>query len=334
MEAFKLAQLASAYGQSLLAYKIDGAPKPFSATFVVSNRCNIQCSYCNFPKMDPTELGLETIDIIFSRLEKMGVKRLSLMGGEPLLRKDFLKIIELAKSHKFYISINTNLLLYEKFKEKLDDVDYFFTSLDGNLEKHNANRGSQNYERIIEAIRSIVSKGKKIVAICVVTEPDIAMADYLIDLAKREKFMIHFQPECYDTEIVLRSAPSDAKEEEIRKFWRYLLEKKKDKAPISTSEGYLKYISAWNNYTISSYVDPAEKCAAGRGFLFVDAQGYAYPCGYTKGKMDGISLINEDWNVKFDKYTPCTKCIVGPMLEFNLAFQKPVASLANAWKNI
>ena len=43
-----------AYGSSLLAYMVDGAPRPFSATFAVTNRCNLRCEYCNCPFIDPT----------------------------------------------------------------------------------------------------------------------------------------------------------------------------------------------------------------------------------------------------------------------------------------
>ena len=334
MELFKMAQIANAYGQSLVSFGIDAAPRPFSASFAVSNRCNIHCSYCNFPNMDPTELSLADVKTIFVRLKKMGVKRVNLMGGEPLLRRDFLEIVDLAKERDFFISMNTNLLVYEKYKDKLDHIDYFFTSLDGNAESHIANRGKQSYDKILSAIRDIVIRKKKLIAICVVTDPDIAIAEYLLDLADKEKILIHFQPECYDTEIVQRSAPNKIESQRIRGFWNYLANRKKKGAPISTSLEYIKYIIEWNDYSISSYYDKQEKCGAGRGYIFIDAAGVAFPCGYTKGKMEGISLLTRDWNTQFDKLTPCTKCIVGPMLEFNLLFKKPVSSVINALANL
>jgi MoaA/NifB/PqqE/SkfB family radical SAM enzyme len=340
MEAFKLFQLSIAYSQSLLAFTIDGPPRTFSASFAVSNRCNIHCSYCNFPNMSLSELSLDQIEVVFSKLKKMGVKRLGLLGGEPLLRKDILQIIALARKFDFFISLNTNLLLYDKYKDKLGEVDYFYTSLDGTPEKHIANRGAQNYEKIIAAIRDIVRKGKKVVGICVVTEPDFISADYLINLAETEKFSIHFQPECYtddpgnNSEVARKSPSSQMKSDDIRDFWLYLLRRKRGGASISSSSLYLKYITEWKNYSVSSYFDEKQKCGAGRSFLFVDAQGYAFPCAYTKGKTPGVNLLTDDWHEKFNKKTPCTTCVVGPMLEFNLLFQKPVVSVLNALRNI
>ncbi len=53
--------LGYAYGSSLLAYMIDGAPRPFSATWAVTNRCNLRCSYCNCPFIDPSHLDLTRV---------------------------------------------------------------------------------------------------------------------------------------------------------------------------------------------------------------------------------------------------------------------------------
>ena len=77
-----------AYGTSLLSYMVDGAPRPFSATFAVTNRCNLRCEYCNCPYIDPSHLGLSEIGVLFERLRTMGVRRLGLAGGEPMLRAD------------------------------------------------------------------------------------------------------------------------------------------------------------------------------------------------------------------------------------------------------
>ena len=68
--ADKLA-LGYAYGTSLLAYMVDGPPRPFSATFAVTNRCNLRCSYCNCPLIDPTNLDLPRIEVLFDRLREM-----------------------------------------------------------------------------------------------------------------------------------------------------------------------------------------------------------------------------------------------------------------------
>ncbi len=73
---------------------------------------------------------------------------------------------------------------------------------------------------------------------------------------------------------------------------------------------------------------------AGSGFISIDPSGIAYPCIFTKGKTEGINLMENDWVEKFDKKTACTKCIVGPLLEYNLLFHKPVSAVADALTKI
>jgi len=334
MKAYKLLQMGAAYAQSLSSFHLNGKPRPFSASFAVTNKCNLRCAYCDLPNIKAPELSLDQIDVLFKKLRKMGVLRLGLFGGEPLVRKDIGEIVKLAKKHGFFISLNSNMLLYERFKDVLDPVDYFFVSIDGTPEKHIANRGNQKFEVILDSVRDIVSRKKKVTAICVVTDSDKATADYLIDLAIREKMDVHFQPECYDSECAGRTAPDDLEQEATRQFWLYLLERKKQGAPITSSKGYLEYISKWHNYKETSVYDPQHKCMAGSGFLSIDPSGIAYPCIFTKGNFEGIDLMKYEWEDKFDGTTPCTKCIVGPLLEYNLLFHKPISATLEALSKI
>lgn len=334
MQLSNVVELGLAYAQSLWAYHRNAEPHPFSASFAVTNKCNLQCAYCNCPNLNTPELSLSQIETLFDKLKKMGVIRLGLLGGEPLVRKDIGEVVEMAKQKGFFVSMNTNLLLYRKYASVLSGVDYYFTSLDGSAEKHIANRGNHSYEKIIEAIRMIVANGKKVTAICVVTDPDFESADYLVDLAIKEKIDIHFQPECYDAENTKRSAPSEMENEAMRKYWQYVIKLKTNGSPITSSNAYLNYLVKWSNYKQTALFDPAAKCAAGRGFLFVDSSGFTFPCPYTKGQVEGVNLLEEDWAKGFNPNTPCTKCIVGPMLEFNLLFEKPFQALSGAINKI
>src|SRR5580765_6046129 len=129
-----------AYGSSLLAYMVDGPPRPFSATFAVTNRCNLRCEYCNCPFIDPTHLDLTQIAVLFERLREMGIRRLGLAGGEPMMRPDLGDIVALAKQHRFFVTVNSNLTLYDLHPERLADADLVYTSLDVDPAAHVAAR--------------------------------------------------------------------------------------------------------------------------------------------------------------------------------------------------
>src|SRR5262249_14653789 len=141
--------LGYSYATSLLAYMVDGAPRPFSATFVVTNRCNLRCSYCNCPYIDPTNLDLAKIDTLFRRLREMGVGRLGLAGGEPMVRADLGDIIDLAKDRGFWVSVNSNLTLYDRHPERLARADLVYTSLDGDADAHVAARGEHAHDGVL-----------------------------------------------------------------------------------------------------------------------------------------------------------------------------------------
>jgi MoaA/NifB/PqqE/SkfB family radical SAM enzyme len=316
--------MAVAFGRSLFSWYVDGTPRPFSASFAVTNRCNLRCSYCNTPFLDPTDLPLAKVELLFDRLASFGVKRLGLAGGEPMVRKDIGDIVALAKARRFYVTMNTNLVLFEKNRARLRDVDLFFTSLDGDREHHEAARGRGAHEGVLESVAQIVAEGRPVVAICVVTEHSIGQVDHLLDAAEAGGFQVHFQPQCTDTAIVRGGLSPEMTTERLRGFWGDLLARKRAGRPVASSVPYLETLSGWDDFTRSAVLDPSARCAASRGFLYVDPAGHAYPCAYTKGMAPPVDMLGDRWREAVGRETPCTRCSVGPYLEFNLLYQRPV----------
>lgn len=323
------ASLAVAFARSWFSWYVDGAPRPISASFAVTNRCTLRCSYCNTPFLDPSHLSLEQIELLFDRLKSCGIRRLGLAGGEPLVRKDIGAIVDAAKQRNFFVTMNSHLLLYEKRAAQLRGVDLFFTSLDGDRAAHEAVRGKGSYDGVLEAIASLVASNRPVVAICVVTEHSLDQAEHLLDTGEKMGFRVHFQPRCTDTEIVRGRPPEELTNARLRALWTRLIEAKQDGRPVASSMSYLRTQAGWRDFEMSAIADPKSRCAASRGFLYVDPHGRAYPCAFTKGKVEPVDLLGDDWRNALGQKTPCSRCNVGPHLEFNLLYQKPFrASLA------
>jgi MoaA/NifB/PqqE/SkfB family radical SAM enzyme len=318
--------LGYAYGTSLLAYMIDGPPRPFSATFAVTNRCNLRCTYCNCPFIDPTSLDLARIAILFDRLKSMGIRRLGLAGGEPMMRKDVGTIIAMAKQRGFFVSVNSNLTLFDRHPERLALADLVYTSLDGDEASHLAARGEGSHAGVMAGIRQLVGDGKPVIAICVVTEHSLTQTETLLRQAEAIGFRLHFQPQCTETDIVRGAVSPTIGNERFRDFWRGVLVEKRKGRPIVSSTPYLEYLAQWKDFSVSAHHEADTRCPAGRGYLYIDPQGRAYPCAYTQGKTTSVDLLLDDWRTAWDREVPCTRCIVGPMLEFNLLFQRPLAA--------
>jgi radical SAM protein with 4Fe4S-binding SPASM domain len=86
-----------------------------------------------------------------------------LIGGEPLLHNDFIRIIKYIKAQipDSFIDTNTNGTLLNKCSDELIDsgIDAVYISLDGsNSEINNAIRGSNNFEKVTKNIINLVQK--------------------------------------------------------------------------------------------------------------------------------------------------------------------------------
>lgn len=100
--------------------------RPFLVVFNVTRRCNSFCPMCSIwktPSKLKDELTLEEIEIIFKDLKSYGIKHVFLQGGEPLLRKDIIQIIELLIGYGLNPTLITNgLLLNEKIANRIAEL--------------------------------------------------------------------------------------------------------------------------------------------------------------------------------------------------------------------
>ena len=78
-------------------------------------RCNIDCHYCFQYNNDLPGMDIETAKSSVDWLKSIGCRVISLMGGEPLVRKDFvLEIIRYGAENGFFMYLPTNGYLMDK----------------------------------------------------------------------------------------------------------------------------------------------------------------------------------------------------------------------------
>src|SRR3954463_8925019 len=76
--------------------------RPFSCLIQVTNRCNMQCSFCDFwPNAAPKreELTLADFQRIADELRELGCFLVSIEGGEPFIRQDLTEIVRAFAKH-------------------------------------------------------------------------------------------------------------------------------------------------------------------------------------------------------------------------------------------
>lgn len=317
---------SGAFSRSLYSYYTDGSPRPFSASVAITNHCNLRCDYCAAPFLESGGLTLEKLELLFDRLFAIGVRRLGLFGGEPLVRKDCEAIAGRAKARGFYVSINSNLQLYPRFPGVFDHVDITMTSIDGHRELHEDGRGKGSFEGVVEAVTDLRRRGKKVVAICVVRDEALGRLDEALEVAASLGIDVHFQPRSVDGKRARGALTETIDNEQRRAAWAHLLARKEAGAPVASSRFYLEHMVRWRDFAQTAIRDPEQRCAAGHGFMFVDPHGNAYPCGFIEGQVASVDMLADDWEtLRFPK-PPCTSCAVGPYVEFNQLFRHPLTA--------
>ena len=91
----------------------------------ITNRCNVKCFYCHHDGIIPQryEMTPDEISRVTKVAANIGVQKIRLSGGEPLIRKDITEIVEkIAKIGFKDIAITTNGTLLGKYAEELKDA--------------------------------------------------------------------------------------------------------------------------------------------------------------------------------------------------------------------
>lgn len=88
----------------------------------ITNRCNVNCFYCHHDGILPQkyEMTPEEIHRIAQVARNIGVRKIRLSGGEPLIRDDIVEIVSKIASIGFKdVSITTNGTFLDKYADSL-----------------------------------------------------------------------------------------------------------------------------------------------------------------------------------------------------------------------
>src|SRR5208337_1671874 len=135
----------------------------------VTRRCNLKCVHCYSHSDDrdyPDELSFKEGISLIDDLAEFGSPVVLFSGGEPLIRRDILDLIEHAVTRKMRAVLSTNgTLITSAVASKLKKIglSYVGISLDGLESVHDAFRGIRGtFARVMTAIRNCQEAGLKV----------------------------------------------------------------------------------------------------------------------------------------------------------------------------
>lgn len=264
---------------------------PFVSPTVLSidttSKCNSRCIYCIWWKEKSekeTPPTLDDIAALCASSVKLGVERVSLSGGEPLLRNDIEQIISIL-SKEFSVTLITNgMLLSQKKLDALINagLSTIVLSYDSfHPETYKKIRGVDHSfpEKALKVIENSMEKSNLIFSVnCVVTRYNI---DHLEEHARRvlDRFKksasVNFQ--AYDIKYGKTQDILPSKEmfplltEQIDK----LIKLKQQGYLILNSNEYLRNIP---DYLMGSNSNSRCKCASGFKTVSIDSEMNLHPC--------------------------------------------------------
>ena len=136
----------------------------------LTDSCNFRCSYCmpeeNFLSMHNVRLMQpDEIEAIAAKFIQLGIKKIRLTGGEPMVRREFPEIVARLAKYPIELTMTTNGVFAHKFIHLMQDVGIknLNISLDSLQPEifHKLTKRNQ-FKRVWENILLLLSNGFKI----------------------------------------------------------------------------------------------------------------------------------------------------------------------------
>ncbi|MCX6758949.1 MAG: radical SAM protein [Candidatus Nealsonbacteria bacterium] len=260
-------------------------PKSFHLQWHMTERCNLRCKHCY---QDPAFLKEEVtfqalVDILedfISQIKKWKlpkeVVRISLTGGEPLIRKDFFDFLEKCYQNRsfFQYGILTNgTFLDEKNIKKLKDleVDYVQISLEGMEEINDYIRGKGVFKKAIKAVKLLKNAGINTNFSITVSKVNLKEVPEVINLSRELEVGLGIR-RCIPLGSGKKMKKFLLEPKEVRALWHYILKAKQNfwrPIGLGCEDGML--LQDFPQYQAGS-------CSAGYMSFSVLPNGDVYPC--------------------------------------------------------
>ncbi|MBW8001048.1 MAG: radical SAM protein [Planctomycetes bacterium] len=264
---------------------------PCSTYIAVTENCPYKCPHCSYGSHVSGELDTEqTLDII-KQLKDLGTVIIGFTGGEPLLRKDIVQLVEAANDEASSVLFTTGFNLDENLCKKFADAHLGCLTIgieSQNADIHDEVRGSKgSFEQAVKSIKMSLDAGLYTAISTVGTREKFVdgTLEQLAILATENgvhEFRI-LEPiptgsmQGQDDEIL---TPQESKQlADFHKNWNA-----KRKGPAVACFAYLES-------------DEMFGCGAGFHHLYIDAAGNVCPCDLTPLSFGNVTQqpLTEIW---------------------------------------
>ncbi len=289
----------------------------------VTGRCNLLCNHCyaydkyewrNKNGPNRTDMPLDECKKTLSKIKDMGFHLVNMLGGEPLIRRDLVDIVEFARKLNIQVTITTNgLLLNEGLIERFIDLEVkqIAISFEGTTaSSHDLIRGNGTFEKARKNLaflcERVMERGADILI-----GPSFTITRSGLDDVKNY-FLFALDNSCNGLNIGIVTEEGRAveffdelecSEEDIVDELENMMQTVSDRMPrdftlqMNVKPKLRRYLS--ERYGIPVLGEPfGDLCPAGDGSILVENDGVTTPCGLLNKKSKNERAVMEG------QYTP------------------------------
>lgn len=296
---------AGATGMGCIGY-------PAHPAWEVTSACNLNCLHCHVEQGSSKgdDLTTEEAKKFIDELRKVKEFRtLVYTGGEPLVRPDIFELLEYSYKSGFVNIIATNgTLITDDVASKLKKagVAAVAVGLDASKEDlHNKIRGENAFNPAMQGIKAVKKAGIPLQINTTAMEYNFSDIENLIELAdgKNATIMLMYQLIPVGKANSIRNAVLDSNQNE--RLAKLIEKKQRDVSVIVepvASPQYWAYLLKKRGLTGTIWRKLAEQvfhgCAAGRGFVYIKANGDVWPCPFIEVNAGNVreTSFSKIWN--------------------------------------
>jgi MoaA/NifB/PqqE/SkfB family radical SAM enzyme len=289
---------------------------PLIVGWAVTHACNRACSYCARFKRDEREMTKDEALRLVDEMAAGGVRRMTLTGGEPLMRKDLGEIIHRAVDRGIAVKVNSNGGLVANRLADLAPIAALTLSVDGPAPVHDALRGPGAFDEAIEAAEAARQARIPLSFAAVINARNITSLNFILDLAGKHQARALFQPPTLHRLGSHEANPEVPDVAAYRNVIQRLIHMKQqgDRRIANTIPG-LRHLAHWP--------DPIPiACAGGWISCRIEPGGDVFHCSRCRKIPSPANALKIGFRRAFESLGPmaCPDCWCAGRVELNLAW--------------
>src|SRR5437016_4782634 len=294
--------------------------KPLQCSIYLTDRCNLDCSYCTEYDNSRPDPKLEDLKLWIKKIRDLGTMRIALVGGEPLMHPNVVEIVRYCRELGFATSLTTNgFLLTRKLLKELEDAGLLVMqiSVDRMTPSTITKKSFKTILPKLDYFRDSKISLHITGVICADTLPEsrAVLETGLSRGIPTEVRLVHADP-------LHRFRVERGPREELERFIDSMIERKRRGEKIHTSEAILNYQRSLLRGERVEWT-----CMAGYKLFFVSAQGKLWLCSMVHTDKHIMDVTLDDLYPNYRKKACQERCCVYCAVSASLLVEKPIAVL-------